>query len=81
MNFKFDGNRLFFTSDTHFNHTNILQYCNRPFKTIDQMNETIITNWNRVVGPDDVIYKIPESGVISRPAASTSCRSFFITSA
>ena len=26
-------------------------------------------------------YKIPESGVISRPAASTSCRSFFITSA
>ena len=28
-----------------------------------------------------LIYKIPESGVISRPAASTSCRSFFITSA
>lgn len=58
MNFKFDGNRLFFTSDTHFNHTNILQYCNRPFKTIDQMNETIITNWNRVVGPDDVIFHL-----------------------
>lgn len=41
MNYKFDGDRLFFTSDTHFNHTNILQYCNRPFKTADQMNETI----------------------------------------
>ena len=37
MNFKFDGDRLFFTSDTHFNHTNILQYCNRPFKTVDQI--------------------------------------------
>ena len=54
MNYKFDGDRLFFTSDTHFNHTNILQYCNRPFKTVDQMNETIITNWNNVVEPDDV---------------------------
>ncbi len=58
MNFKFDGDRLFFTSDTHFNHTNILQYCNRPFKTVDQMNETIITNWNNVVGPDDVIFHL-----------------------
>ena len=53
MNFKFDGDRLFLTSDTHFNHTNILRYCNRPFKTVGQMNETIITNWNNVVGPDD----------------------------
>lgn len=58
MNFKFDDDRLFFTSDTHFNHTNILQYCNRPFKTVDQMNETIITNWNNVVEPDDVVFHI-----------------------
>ena len=58
MNFKFDGDRLFFTSDTHFNHTNILQYCNRPFKTVDQMNETIIPNWNKMVGPYDVIFHI-----------------------
>ena len=58
MNFKFDGDRLFFTSDTHFNHTNILRYCNRPFKTVGQMNETIITNWNNVVGPDDVIFHL-----------------------
>lgn len=58
MNFKFDGDRLFFTSDTHFNHTNILQYCNRPFKTVDQMNETIITNWNNVVEPDDVVFHL-----------------------
>lgn len=58
MNYKFDGDRLFFTSDTHFNHTNILRYCNRPFKTVGQMNETIITNWNNVVGPDDVIFHL-----------------------
>ena len=58
MNFKFDGDRLFFTSDTHFNHTNILQYCNRPFKIVDQMNETIITNWNNVVEPDDIVFHL-----------------------
>ena len=53
MNYKFDGSRVFFTSDTHFNHTNIIRFCNRPFKDVSHMNETIIANWNRVVGPED----------------------------
>lgn len=53
MNYKFDGSRVFFTSDTHFNHTNIIRFCNRPFKDVTHMNETIIANWNSVVGPDE----------------------------
>lgn len=40
-----------------------------------------VYNWNDKLIRDTLIYKIPCSGVISRPAASTSCRSFFITSA
>ena len=44
MNYKFDGSRVFFTSDTHFNHTNIIRSCNRPFKDVSHMNETIIAN-------------------------------------
>ena len=55
MNYKFDGNKVFFTSDTHFNHTNIIQFCQRPFKSTDEMNEAIIDNWNSVVGEEDAV--------------------------
>lgn len=58
MNFKFDGSRVYFTSDTHFNHTNIISYCQRPFKNVDEMNERIIANWNDVVGEDDIIFHL-----------------------
>ena len=52
MNYKFDASRVFFTSDTHFNHTNIIRYCDRPFKSTDEMNEKLIGNWNSAVGPE-----------------------------
>ena len=45
-------------SDTHFNHFNIIKYCNRPFKNIDDMNNTIINNWNKVVNKDDLVYHL-----------------------
>ena len=41
----------FLTSDTHFNHANIIQYCSRPFKNVSEMNEAMITGWNSVVKP------------------------------
>ena len=49
---------IYFTSDLHFNHGNILAYepITRPFATIDEMNETLIANWNGVVKPEDTVY-------------------------
>ena len=44
------------TSDYHFSHFNIIKYCNRPFKTIEEMNETIITRHNERVKQEDTVF-------------------------
>lgn len=49
-------NKVFITSDTHFEHANIIKYCSRPFKTIQEMNEKFIENWNSVVSQQDSVY-------------------------
>lgn len=49
---------IYFTSDTHFNHSNIIKYCNRPFNNINNMNNTIINNWNNTVKSDDIVYHL-----------------------
>ncbi len=48
--------KVFFTSDTHFNHKNILTYCSRPFDSIEKMNEAIIANWNSKVPVDGIVF-------------------------
>lgn len=53
-----DGSNIFFTSDTHFCHSNIIRFCNRPFKDADEMDEALIANWNSVVGPDDIVFHL-----------------------
>lgn len=47
--------KLWFTSDTHFNHTNIIRYCARPFKDAEEMNRELIRRWNEYVRPDDAV--------------------------
>ena len=58
MNYKYDAEHTFFTSDTHFNHANIIRFCNRPFKDVNQMNEVLIENWNRVISPGDTVFHL-----------------------
>jgi len=47
---------IFFISDSHLQHKNIIKYCNRPFKSLDEMNSTIIKNWNAKVGKEDIVF-------------------------
>ena len=50
--------RLWFTADHHFGHANIIRFCGRPFATVEEMNETLIAKWNKVVGPKDTVYHL-----------------------
>ena len=53
-----DASNIFFTSDTHFSHENIMHFCNRPFETIEEMNDTLIENWNKVVNKDSIVFHL-----------------------
>lgn len=45
-----------YISDLHIGHKNILNFDNRPFFNLTDMKETIIDNWNSVVGKNDSVY-------------------------
>lgn len=49
---------IFFTADNHFGHSNILEYCNRPFSSVEEMDEEMIRRWNEKVGPRDAVYHL-----------------------
>ena len=50
--------KIFLTSDEHYNHRNIIPYCDRPFKSIHDMHKAIIANNNKVVRDNDVVIHI-----------------------
>lgn len=47
---------VWFTSDWHLGHSNIIKYCQRPFSSVDEMDDTIIENCNALVKPTDTLY-------------------------
>lgn len=55
--------KIFVTSDTHFCHKAIIEYEDRPFKSVEAMNEALINNWNKVVGKNDLIYHLGDFGL------------------
>jgi calcineurin-like phosphoesterase family protein len=59
-----------FTSDTHFDHSKVIEYCDRPFKDRDDMNEALISNWNSVVDPDDTVYHCGDFAFSNQSRAS-----------
>lgn len=65
---------IFFTSDHHFYHNNVIRYCNRPFTNVEEMNEMLIKNWNDTVGPDDIVYCLGDFSMAFRPVEVFSTR-------
>lgn len=54
---KFENkNKLFFASDLHLHHANVIKHDGRPFKDVDEMNEELISNWNKVITNDDIVF-------------------------
>ena len=49
---------VFFTADTHFGDTRILNTAKRPFKTIAAHDQALIERWQSVVGQDDEIWPL-----------------------
>jgi calcineurin-like phosphoesterase family protein len=59
---------IWFTSDSHFGHANIIKFCRRPFDTVDDMNDVLIRRWNEVVKPEDTVYHLGDVSLkISTP--------------
>jgi len=49
---------IFFTADQHFGHANIIEYCTRPFATVEDMDAEMVRRWNEKVGPSDKVYHL-----------------------
>ena len=53
-----DGSKIFFTSDNHFFHESIIKFCKRPFETVEEMDKTMINNWNNTVPTDGLVFHL-----------------------
>ncbi|MEL6733598.1 MAG: phosphoesterase [Bacteroidota bacterium] len=48
--------QIFFTSDHHFGHKNIIKFCDRPFESVEEMDRVLIERWNEKIQPEDDVY-------------------------
>lgn len=53
---------IWFTSDQHYFHRNIIKYTNRPYSSVEEMNEALIKAHNSVVSIDDTVWFLGDFG-------------------
>lgn len=61
---------IYFISDTHFFHKNSIEHNNRPYKSVDEMNESLIKNWNNTVKENDEIYHLGDFSWKTSPSVT-----------
>lgn len=54
---------IFFTSDHHFGHENIIKFCNRPFSNTQEMDQVMIKRWNEKIKKRDTVYHLGDFGL------------------
>ena len=52
---------IYFTSDMHYGHRRIIQFCQRPFQDIKEMGEALTAHWNERVRPQDIIFNLGDT--------------------
>lgn len=58
---------IYFTSDLHFWHSNVIRYCDRPYSSVEEMNEALVNNWNNTVTKDDTVFILGDFSLAARP--------------
>lgn len=61
MIYKFtleQAEQVFFTSDQHFGHENIIKFCERPYENVQEMDRDLVDRWNEVVSFDSIVFHL-----------------------
>jgi calcineurin-like phosphoesterase family protein len=53
---RYEKQNIFFISDLHIGHKNVIKFDGRPFADVDEMHLEMIKRWNSVVGDEDIVY-------------------------
>jgi calcineurin-like phosphoesterase family protein len=65
---------IYLSADTHYFHTRVIEYCSRPYGSVEEMNEDMVRKWNSVVKPEDTVYVLGDFSLAFRPVEIYSFR-------
>ena len=55
------GQKIWFISDLHLGHRNVIKFCNRPYSNEKEMGISLIQNWNDVVNENDIVFVLGDT--------------------
>lgn len=67
-------NKIFFIADTHFGDSDVIIYENRPFSSVDNMDNILVQNWNNTVSENDKIFVVGDLSFHDKDKTIEICR-------